>query len=104
MGNNIEGMPLDSSLFNDQIEATGKHVVATAKLKEGYPGYDDRYAMDTPDAVWSTMSRTSTLQRLQLTATTTARSSGWTPPATSPTPTPDAGGAIALAPAFHPSE
>ena len=50
MGDSPELMPLDSSLFGDQIEKVAWLVVATSNM-EG----DDRYTMATPDEVWRTM-------------------------------------------------
>jgi len=41
-------MPLDSSLFNDLIEANGHAVVSTR-------GMPNAYSMDTPDNAWRTM-------------------------------------------------
>ena len=53
------GMPLDSSLFNGQIESMAKHVVATRKLPQLVDGEPNpnKYSMGTPDEVWSTMVR-----------------------------------------------
>ena len=47
-------MPLDSSIFNDPIEATDKHVCATMDLAEGDPS---KYSMATADKAWATMVR-----------------------------------------------
>eukprot|EP01050_Picozoa_sp_SAG11_P022140 SAG11_NODE_4107_length_2062_cov_3.650535_1_plen_113_part_00 len=49
-GDSPEMMPLDSSLFNDLIEAIGKNVCATVGLPEG-----ERHTMATPDAAWDTI-------------------------------------------------
>ena len=43
-------MPLDSSLFSDQIEKVAELVVSTASLPE-----DEKYSMATPDKAWRTM-------------------------------------------------
>lgn len=50
MGDSHELMPLDSSLFNDHLEAIGLNVVATAELPK-----ETRYSMATPDSAWRTM-------------------------------------------------
>ena len=47
MGDSPELMPLDSSLFSDQIENVAKLVVATASLEE-----EERFTMATPDKAW----------------------------------------------------
>ena len=50
MGDSPECMPLDSSLFSDQIENVAELVVGTALL-EG----DERFTMATPNKAWTTM-------------------------------------------------
>ena len=50
MGDSPKLMPLDSSLFSDQIENVAKLVVATASLEE-----EERFTMATPDKAWTTM-------------------------------------------------
>ena len=52
MGDSPEIMPLDNSLFNDLVEAIGKHVCATWNEKG-----EGKYSMGTPDEAWSTMMR-----------------------------------------------
>eukprot|EP01050_Picozoa_sp_SAG11_P017372 SAG11_NODE_2500_length_3282_cov_3.538800_1_plen_631_part_00 len=49
-GDSPEMMPLDSSLFNDLIEAIGKNVCATVGLDA-----KERHSMSTPDEAWQTM-------------------------------------------------
>ena len=65
MGDTPELMPLDSSLFNDLIEATGKAVVSTKNEEDA-----KRYTMADPDNAWRTMrdmwtSRASSLANLE---------------------------------------
>ena len=60
MGDSPELMPLDSSLFNDLIDAVGKHVSATWEKKELDPKgthWNDKknFKMSTPDEAWATM-------------------------------------------------
>ena len=50
MGDSPECMPLDSSLFSDQIEKVAELVVSTASLPD-----DEKYSMGTPDKAWRTM-------------------------------------------------
>ena len=50
MGDSPELMPLDSSLFSDQIEKVAELVVSTASLPD-----DEKYSMATPDRAWRTM-------------------------------------------------
>jgi hypothetical protein len=50
MGDSPELMPLDSSLFSDQIEKVAWLVVSTAALSE-----EERYSMATPNQAWRTM-------------------------------------------------
>ena len=50
MGDSPELMPLDSSLFSDQIEKVAGLVVSTASLPN-----DEKYSMATPDKAWRTM-------------------------------------------------
>ncbi len=50
MGDSPELMPLDSSLFSDQIENVAKLVVGTASLEA-----EERFTMATPDKAWTTM-------------------------------------------------
>ena len=50
MGDSPELMPLDSSLFSDQIEKVAELVVSTAFLPD-----DEKYSMATPDRAWRTM-------------------------------------------------
>jgi hypothetical protein len=60
MGDSPELMPLDSSLFNDLIDAVGAHVSATWEKKELDPKgthWNDKkkFKMSTPDEAWATM-------------------------------------------------
>ena len=50
MGDSPELMPLDSSLFNDLIEAIGNNVCATGEMEKG-----TGYSMGTPNEAWRTM-------------------------------------------------
>ena len=50
MGDSLELMPLDSSLFGDLIESVAWLVVSTKRNDD-----DSRYSMATPDACWRTM-------------------------------------------------
>ena len=50
MGDSPELMPLDSSLFSDQIENVARLVVGTSSLAE-----EERYTMATPNKAWTTM-------------------------------------------------
>ena len=57
MGDSPELMPLDSSLFNDLIEAIAKHVTATYHLplptkEQPQP---NKYSMATPELAWRCM-------------------------------------------------
>lgn len=57
MGDSPELMPLDSSLFNDLIEAIAKHVTATyhIPLPTKETPQPDKYSMATPALAWETM-------------------------------------------------
>ena len=50
MGDSPELMPLDSSLFGDQIEKVAWLVMTTAHLEK-----EKRFSMGTPDEAWRTM-------------------------------------------------
>ena len=57
MGDSPELMPLDSSLFNDLIEAIAKHVTATyhIPLPTKEVPQPNKYSMATPELAWATM-------------------------------------------------
>ena len=50
-------MPLDSSLFNDLIEANGKAITSTQELPDwdGTEGDTFKYSMADPENAWRTM-------------------------------------------------
>ena len=57
MGDSPELMPLDSSLFNDLIEAIAKHVIATYHIPlptKAVP-QPNKYSMATPELAWKCM-------------------------------------------------